>query len=767
MLAALLVLGAQASPTLSSDGNGACWDHGRWFREVGAELGVRGFGNSHGVNLNDFNGDGRPDIFVAMGPGRAEGAAYYSGESLLYLQQEDGSFVEAGADYGLDSLCEDRAPLYGDLDGDGLPDLYLTVNGQNALYRNEGFAWFQDVTAQGGAAGHPGWGHQGVLFDADRDGWLDIFFSNGPEDGSSPSVLLMNQRDGSFRDATAEAGIQSSSSGEGVCVLDVNLDGWPDLFQTNGRGHNNQLFVNQGDGTFVDEAIERGLVDPLRRFSFGAACGDLDNDGDPDIVAMTHDYMYTGNLILENQDGVFHDAGLLFEEESERALRDRIDPHGLALVDLDQDGLLDVVLSGLVFKPHVFLNQGGLSFQRACGALGIEPEDLLSWSVAASDLSGDGYPEVYISSGLGRRPADDRLYRYEGPAEHHWLEVEVQGRTHNRSALGARIEVETPAGTITRWVGAWSNFQAQGRLPVLIGLGAQEVASQVRVEFTNGVQVVLDEVPADQRLVVEEPIGAADADADTDGVPDGWDACPGTVLGRPTDGEGCARGQRGGVAVAGSEPLAHGVVTDCFHFRWSGEEGVSAVVQVSGDGTFGVGRRVDLGPVREQEIAVCGEELEALRALSDGTRPLLWRVVVAADDDREGQSEARAFYLARPTTEVSVPRGANVFFPAHIVVDQGSTVTWWNDSVSAGNLQDEPHDVQLIDPTGAAVSRLTSLVGGGRATWLFNQPGVWHVLCHMHSGIGTPNDALIETERAHHHRTDGPFRCMAGTVTVR
>lgn len=768
MITALLLVatGLAQAQELSKDSNGECWDHGEWYVDIGDEVGVRGFGSSKGVNLNDFDGDGRTDILLAMGPARIEGAGYYSGENLLFIQQPDGSYVESGQQMGLDSLCEDRAPLRGDLDGDGLPDIYMTVNGHNVLYRNEGWTWYEDVTAWGGAAAHPGWGHQGLLLDADGDGWLDVFFSNGPEDGSGASVLLRNQRDGSFRDVTAESGIDSSTSGEGVCLLDVNGDQLPDIFQTNGRGHHNQLFVSQGDGTYRDEAIERGLVDPLRRFSFGAACGDLDNDGDSDIVVMTHDYMYSGNLVLENLDGFFVDVGLSLgaDDESEAALRDRIDPHGLALVDLDNDGLLDIVMSGMVFEPHVFVNQGGMDFHRACDGAGIRASDLLSWSVAASDLTQDGYPEVYISSGLSRRPNDDHLFRYNGPAENHWLGVRPIGLTHNRSAIGARIEVVTAGGTVTRSVGSWSNFQSQGTDATIVGLGPHDEAELVRVTFTNGAVVELDAVPADQVLVVEEPVDWQDEDFD--GVPDDWDQCPGTRVGRLTDGDGCAVGQRGGLAVVTTAPEAYGVVTDCFEFTWQGDVDASAVVQVSGDGTFGVTERIDLGPVTGGSLEVCGDTLDALRGISDGTRPLVWRVALASDDGKEALSLPSAFYMALPQASVTMPRGASVFTPSHIVVDQGTVVTWWNDSVNNGNLQNELHDVQLLDPSGAALSPFHELVGGAYATWTFNQPGVYHYICHMHSGSGSNGDYVLETQRFH-HRTDGPYRCMAGTVTIR
>jgi plastocyanin len=331
--------------------------------------------------------------------------------------------------------------------------------------------------------------------------------------------------------------------------------------------------------------------------------------------------------------------------------------------------------------------------------------------------------------------------------------------------LGAKVEVLTGEQTITRWVGTWSSFQSQGSDTLIFGLGAQDLAELVRVTFTDGSVVEHELVSAGQILQVVE--GRDWWDEDHDGVPDEWDLCPGTVLGRQTDGDGCALGQRGGLAVAGTLPESYSVVTDCFSFEWEGDVEASAVVQVSGDGTFGLGKRLDLGPVSGGSVQVCGDQLDELRALSDGNRPMIWRVALAGDDGREALSLPKSFYLALPVSDVQMPRGASVFSPAHIVVEQGTTVSWWNNSVNAGNLQNELHDVQLLDASGAPISEFRQLVGGAYATWTFNQPGIYHAVCHMHSGMASEGDHIQESTHFQHHQTDGPHRCMAGTVTVR
>ncbi|MCB9792482.1 MAG: VCBS repeat-containing protein [Alphaproteobacteria bacterium] len=760
LILTLLALGHAAEDEL-----GVCTEAGTLYADVSDLLGLRAQGNSLGLNINDFDGDGQLDVYVATGPARVEHSLYLPGESLLFLRDADGvGFSEVGAAWGVDDLCEDRAPLFGDLDNDGLADLYVTVNGRNLLLRNTGGAGFVDVTAEAGAAGHTGWGHTGLLLDYDRDGFLDLFFTNGPEDGSGPNVLLRNQADGRFEDVSEAAGVAGHPSGKGACVLDADLDGWPDLFVTTGREYGNHLFMNQGDGRFVDAAHRWGIADPEQRFGVGAVCEDLDNDGDPDILLVTHDGAFTGNQLFRNEGGTFTDVALY------SGLEGYIDGHGLAVADVDNDGLLDVLMSGIRTQPYLFRNLGGMRFERLCVGAGVRQTEGVTWAAAAGDLNGDGWPEWLISNGLGRRPRGNSVYQHVG-GQAHWLSVEVQGVTHNPSAIGAKVEVEAGGVTRTRWVGTFSAFDSQGPLPLLFGLGEAGEAERVRVTFTNGQVVELQGVEADQHLVVVEEAERGDDDAD--GVPDDWDVCPGTRLGARTDGEGCALGQRGGPALALVSPAQDAVLTLPPVFRWTGTAR-SAVLQISLDGTFGPAGRLDIGPVTtatasegalDAGVQLSEAEWAEILAASDGSAALLWRVVAVDEEGGEALTEPRRFYAAQPGTAVHVPLGANIFEPAHVVVGVGETVSWWNDSVAAGNLQAEPHDVQLVDETGRIVSPMVALNAGGLFTWTFTEPGQWSYVCQRHSGAGEHGDHLMETPSA--TRADGPFRCMAGTVTVR
>ncbi len=745
----------------ATDDQGECLDAGTLFTNITNQAGVRAYGNSKGVTLNDLDGDGDLDMYVASAPSRVEDALWLSGESLVYLSEfaETGelTFAEVGHEWGLDDLCEDRSPMFGDLDNDGQGDLYVTVNGRNLFYRKQASEAepFRDITAQAGAAGHVGWGHQGHLLDYDRDGFLDVFFTNGPEDGSGVNSLLWNQGDGTWMETTTIAGVGGTPSGKGTCVLDADDDGWPDIFVTTGREYPNQLYINQRDGTFEDQAALWGVEDPEHRFGVGTVCEDLDNDGDVDILLITHDQVYGGNQLLENRGGRFIDIGVA------SGLGEWIDGHGSDIVDIDLDGYQDIVLSGIKTPPYVFRNNGDMTFSRLCNGAGITAEEGVTWSVVAGDLDQDGYPEVLVSHGLGRRPRDNELYQNLG-GESHWLKVEVQGTTHNPSQLGARVRVTGAGMTQTRWVGDWSSFDSQGPLTLTFGLGSATVADEVEVTFTDGTSVTTSNVDANQVLSVIE--SASRSDDDSDGVPDEWDSCPGTRLGWRTDGAGCTLGQRSGIGLALSEPAQDAVLTGPPTFSWSASTEASAVVQISLDGTFGPAGRLDLGPASEASYTPTDSEWAEVLAASDGSRALLWRVVAYTPDGAEGLTDPRRFHAALHTNLVRVPQGVNIFEPAHIVLGLNEPVTWWNDSVSAGNLQNEIHDISLVAPDGLVVGNLHELNGAGFFTTSFDQVGTYSFICHRHSGPGTHGDHAMESPV--HLYAEGPYRCMAGTVSV-
>jgi plastocyanin len=733
-------------------------DLGVIYQNITSSAQVRAYTNSLGATLNDLDGDGDIDIYSLSGPSRVEEGIYYNGESYVFLNNGSLEFEEVGSDWGLDDLCEDRAVMFGDLNNDHLPDLYVTVNGRNLVYRNYGNGDFRDVTAWSGQADTPGWSHQGFLFDYDRDGYLDIFFTNGPEDGSGFNTLVRNQGDGTFEDVTELSGVKGDPSGKGSCVIDANVDGWPDVFVATGREFGNHLFINQGDGTFDDQALEWGVSDPFQRFGIGPTCGDINNDGLPDIFLVTHDAWWSGNLLYMNQGGYFSEVA------QDAGVDEYLDGHGNAMTDVDNDGFLDFVISGIGTQPKILLNRQDETFGDVCYGGGLSQQNGLTWAVVPGDIDGDGFPEIYITNGLGRRPGENNLFKHTGTFATHYLTIDVRGVTHNPSQIGAKIEVVTPETVITRWVGSWSSFDSQGPLPVTIGLGDNTTAESITVTFTNGTTHTITDVSADQVIVIEEPSDFADNDHD--GVKDTWDLCPSTPLTMPTDGEGCAPQERAGLALGLAYPPANEVITTTPTFIWE-TVAASSVLEISVDGTFGPAGTYRYGPTAQSQYAMSDSEWEEILADSDGTKPLIWRVTSIGEDGAVHTTDPRAAFGAQHVDKIMVPEGANLFNPAHVVVSSGTTVTYRNNAVSEGNIQNEIHDIQIMGPLGETLSDKIDLDGGEDYTFEFTQLGQHSMVCHRHAGVAHHTDTASEGAVHGHGHLPNQYHCMSGTVTVK
>ena len=253
-----------------------------------------------GVALFDYDNDGRLDILqVCHGrPGRFDETA----PVRLFHQEADGTFREV-ANTGLHAPGYGHGVAIGDYNNDGYPDVYITTYGRNALFRNNGDGTFTDVTAAAGLrTNQEYWSSSAAWLDYDRDGHLDLFVvhfaefdpkricpgDDGKRDYCGPSqfkgavsALYHNNGDGTFTDVTAKAGINYPGRGWGVVCADFTGDGWVDIFVANDEERQN-LWVNQRDGTFKDEAILRGVAfngAGRPEAGMGIAVGDIANDG--------------------------------------------------------------------------------------------------------------------------------------------------------------------------------------------------------------------------------------------------------------------------------------------------------------------------------------------------------------------------------------------------------------------------------------------------------------------------------------------------------
>jgi enediyne biosynthesis protein E4 len=267
-----------------------------------------------GCAFLDYDGDGWQDILLVSGmdwPGHKRARS----TPRLYRNNRNGTFTDVTKSAGLDIEMYGMGVAVGDWNNDGFPDLLITCVGQNRLFRNTGKGAFVDVTRASGLDGRQGFSTSAIWVDVDRDGWLDLFVCNYVKwsaehdvfcslDGKQKSYctpeayrgdtcwLFRNNRDGTFSDVTATSGVfDKSSKSLGVAMLDVDQDGWPDLFVANDT-QPNKLYRNQRNGTFKEAAVEAGLAfnrDGKARAGMGVDAADLDGSGVPSVVVTNFD----------------------------------------------------------------------------------------------------------------------------------------------------------------------------------------------------------------------------------------------------------------------------------------------------------------------------------------------------------------------------------------------------------------------------------------------------------------------------------------------
>ncbi len=434
----------------------------------------------------------------------------------------------------------------GDIDNDGWPDLYLTGFGRNQMFRNDRDGTFTDVSAATGTGSPDTWGVSAAFFDADRDGWLDLFVGNyliytvethircfrdsGQEDYCTPGRyppqrdrFYRNRGDGTFEDATLAAGLADEfGPALGAAAADFDGDGWLDLFVANDQ-RENQLWMNRGDGTFENRALLAGVaVDAagVAKADMGVDAGDFDNDGDEDL--------FTTVLTGEGSTLYVNDGTGLFEDRSAAAgVRAASLPYtgwGAAWLDADNDGRLDLLsVNGLVWQDldalgpdnpypyqqrnQLLRNAGDGRFEDVTARAGAAFDAAaISRGAAFGDVDNDGDVDVLIANADGR----PRLLVNTVGAGSHWLGLRLVGRDAPRDMVGARVAVTRGDGTtLWRRARADGSYASANDPRVIVGLGASDAASRVRVVWPGGRVEEWADLPVDRYTTLTEGDGRA------------------------------------------------------------------------------------------------------------------------------------------------------------------------------------------------------------------------------------------------------------------
>ncbi|MEW6754877.1 MAG: FG-GAP-like repeat-containing protein [Candidatus Latescibacterota bacterium] len=452
--------------------------------------------------LLDYDNDGRLDAYLPY--------AYWP-QVGLWHQEPDGRFVDHGP-----TAIQAEPPLigkgggcvYADYDNDGDLDLHVSVGvlgsagaHPNLLLRNDR-GTFRDVAAAAGMTDAQATDNA-VWLDWDRDGYLDLYVGNLAS-GRTRNVLYRNKGDGTFALATASAGLdlplnsQYGGSNGGMLAADFNDDGWPDLY-LGVYEDRNRLFLNDGEGRFRDTTTDE--IDDEGQ-AFGAAAGDVDNDGDLDIFQAAGGGAAASAqrslLLLNLGEATFVD---ITESAGLGVLSGR-EAYGVALADVDNDGDLDLI--ALSSPAYLFLNNGDGSFADRSEESGLPAP--LRTAASLGDYNADGYLDLLVGF-LGQAPwqALGGLCRNTG-GRNHWLRVELVGVRSNRSAIGSRLIATAGDLRQMREVLGGRGWE-QDELAAHFGLGSRTRVDRLEIRWPSGQVDVLEGIPADQQIRVIEGQG--------------------------------------------------------------------------------------------------------------------------------------------------------------------------------------------------------------------------------------------------------------------
>ena len=502
-----------------------------WFEEVAESSGLKFVSHSQhhdgrylypdnicgGAALFDMDGDGDLDVYLVQA-GRLTDDPSKRPANQLFENLGDGQFRDVTDGSGTADRGWGLGVATGDYDNDGDVDLYVTNLGPNVMLRNDGEGRFTDVTKSAGVA-DPGFSTSCAFLDYDADGDLDLYVANnlqwtldierpctnlagqpdycGPESYADPSpdTLYRNNGDGTFTDVSIEAGLRGAyGNGLGVVCGDFNLDGLIDIFVANDTTLN-QLWQNQGDGTFKDIAMITGCAMDQHgqaKAGMGTTAADIDDDGDLDLFVVN---------LRSQSDSFFRNNGSFFSDDTGvigmGTTSQPFTRFGMAVMDFDNDGWLDLYLANgrverlmeLTYandpyaEPNLLLRgSAGGRFEEVLPRGGTSsPLIATSRAAAFGDINNDGGIDILVAN----RDSSVHLLKNVVPNRGQWIMFRAVDE-HGRDALGATITMRLGDRTLSRDVQSGYSYLAANDPRVHVGLGDLDQVSDVTVRWIGG-----------------------------------------------------------------------------------------------------------------------------------------------------------------------------------------------------------------------------------------------------------------------------------------
>ncbi|HEV8702337.1 MAG TPA: CRTAC1 family protein [Candidatus Polarisedimenticolia bacterium] len=490
-----------------------------WLASVGAA-----------VAAADYDGDGDIDLYVS------DSRTGYPNQ--LYRNDGVFHFTDVAVEAGVARVNENKGTsmdaVFGDIDNDGHPDLYVVKWGCNVLFHNNGDGTFTDITRAAGV-GDCGNGNAAVFVDYDLDGNLDLMVGNyfKPADlwhisttrimhdsfessrNAGKNLVYHNNGDGTFTDVAHQLGMDDTGWTLDLGCGDIDNDGDQDCYIANDFG-DDKLFRNEGSGTFSD--ITKAAKGTDTKKGMNVDFGDYNNDGFLDIYVTnitTIEYLHEGNMLWHNMgNGTFVDVA---------------DPAEVfeggwgwcgKFLDYDNDGDLDIfTVNGFVsagegnywydlatmattpdlditdtrtwpmmgdrsfsgYEPSRLFQNDGPTFVEVAQREGIT-DTFDGRGIAVADLDSDGWPDLFVAN-QGARPT---LYRNRGIPGRHWIDFDLRQTGRNTSAIGARVTLRSGGLTQIREVDGGNGYASQSSTILHFGLGTSTTVDEATIRWPDG-----------------------------------------------------------------------------------------------------------------------------------------------------------------------------------------------------------------------------------------------------------------------------------------
>lgn len=469
---------------------------------------IKTFG--HGVSFGDYNKDELYDFIYTNAGGLAMA-------DVLYINKGGNVFKNSSAACNVQDVGHTHGIVSADWDNDGDLDLFYSnqpvslgdASGRNRLYRNNGTAVFTEITGAAGISAENSYSRGAIALDMNNDGWLDLFTLNWGSTAEKYNKLneaYLNKGDGTF--TRVHNGTEGPNNDpvkygrQGVTAADIDNDGDIDIYVCR-RGAVNWLFVNEGNGSYSEQAVERGVECSKYERHHGATFVDIDNDGDLDLFVMPYRTpgasMPKMRAFFNNGNGYFTDQTLKYDLS--------ISGYSILFGDVDNDADIDLYMlrnraldSGTT--PKLYLNDGdGNLTYTTMPALEVAADDVRGGGMA--DIDNDGDLDIYITCSRG---VNNFLFCNDLDSDNHFVRVLCIGPRGDYGGFGSKVSVYQPGHLgdddyLLGYQESVSNYAylCQNQTALHFGLGAYN-SCDIRVVLTDSTVHDYSGVAADSEL---------------------------------------------------------------------------------------------------------------------------------------------------------------------------------------------------------------------------------------------------------------------------